>query len=250
MNDSATLGDHPYFPLGTALHGYAANTMASSALVACFAAGSGAILATAYSIISRVRPGLGRGDTFAALWFVLCGFIHFFFEGTFSPSSPSYMKRKLTDLKGYFALNYDHVPGQLDLFGQLWKEYSLSDSRYLTQDSFIVTMEAVTAIFWGPLSFAIAYCIVTSHPLRHPLQTIVSLGQLYGDVLYYATCTFAALVQGVHICRPEGLYFWAYYMLCNAFWIVIPFSLIVSSAKATSAAFAQVQAVGKEKKGQ
>lgn len=82
MNDSTdTLGDHPYFPLGIAMPGYAPNTMTSPALVACFAAGSGALLTSAYAIISRVRPGLGRGDMFAALWFVLCTFIHFFFEG-------------------------------------------------------------------------------------------------------------------------------------------------------------------------
>lgn len=159
----------------------------------------------------------------------------------------------MTDMimkKGYFAFNYDRMSGQLDLFGQLWKEYSLSDSRYLTQDSFVVIMEAVTALFWGPLSFTIAYMIVVSHPLRHPLQLIVSLGQLYGDVLYYGTATFGALVEGVHYCRPEGFYFWAYYFLCNAFWIVIPLALIVSSVTATKAAFAQVQAAGKAKKGQ
>jgi cholestenol delta-isomerase len=141
------------------------------------------------------------------------------------------------------------MPSRTDLFGQLWKEYSLSDSRYLTQDSFVVTMEAITAIFWGPLSFACVYCIATAHPMRHPLQLIISLGQLYGDVLYYATCTFTALVNGIHFCRPEDFYFWAYYFLCNFFWIVIPFCLIVSSVKAMNKAFAQVQAAEKTKKG-
>lgn len=34
-----------------------------------------------------------------------------------------------------------------DLFGQLWKEYSLSDSRYLTQDNaFVLCMETITAV--------------------------------------------------------------------------------------------------------
>ncbi|CAL3965508.1 unnamed protein product, partial [Diplocarpon coronariae] len=31
------------------------------------------------------------------------------------------------------------------LFGQLWKEYALSDSRYLTSDPFVLCMETVTA---------------------------------------------------------------------------------------------------------
>ncbi|KDN62987.1 putative emopamil binding protein [Colletotrichum sublineola] len=129
------------------------------------------------------------------------------------------------------------MPASLDIFGQLWKEYSLSDSRYLTQDSFIVCMETVTALFWGPLSFACAYCIVAGHPLRHPLQLVISLGQLYGDVLYFATCSFEELVAKIVYCRPEEFYYWCYYVFFNAFWIVIPFYLIIQSCVETKRAF-------------
>lgn len=139
---------------------------------------------------------------------------------------------------GYFAWNFDSMPSRTHLFGQLWKEYSLSDSRYLTLDAFVVTMEAVTAALWGPLSFVIAYCIVADHPLRHPLQLIVSLGQIYGDVLYYATFTFNEVVHGVNFCRPERFYFYMYYLFCNAFWIVIPLILLISSVKETTRVFA------------
>jgi cholestenol Delta-isomerase len=142
------------------------------------------------------------------------------------------------------------MPTQTDLFGQMWKEYSLSDSRYLTQDSFVTCMEAVTAMFWGPLSFLIAYCITTDHPLRHPMTIIVSLGQLYGDVLYYATCTFAHVVDSISYCRPELFYFYMYYVLLNAFWIVIPFGLMTQSVFASVSAFAQVQKAERMKKGQ
>lgn len=43
-----------------------------------------------------------------------------------------------------------------DYLGQGWKEYSKSDSRYLTMDLFLVCMETVTAFAWGPL------CLVTT----------------------------------------------------------------------------------------
>jgi cholestenol delta-isomerase len=33
-----------------------------------------------------------------------------------------------------------------DFFGQLWKEYSLADSRYLTSDPFVLCMETITAV--------------------------------------------------------------------------------------------------------
>lgn len=111
-----------------------------------------------------------------------------------------------------------------DIFGQLWKEYAKSDSRYLTQDPFVLCMESITAIFWGPLSFVVAYMITVDHPLRHPLQIVVSLGQIYGDVLYYATSLFDHYYMNKSYSRPEAYYYWGYYVLMNAFWMVFPSS--------------------------
>ena len=135
------------------------------------------------------------------------------------------------------------MPGHNDLFGQLWKEYSLSDSRYLTRDPFAVCMETVTAIFWGPLSLAIAYWVVVDYPFRHPFQIIVSLGQLYGNVLYLATSTFNEAVIGIVFYRPERYYFYMYFILCNAFWIVIPLVLLFRSVKETATVFAQLETI-------
>ncbi len=42
-----------------------------------------------------------------------------------------------------------------DLFGQMWKEYAYSDSRYLTSDAFVLCMETITAVS-GSLVPAIA----------------------------------------------------------------------------------------------
>ncbi|OLN81046.1 3-beta-hydroxysteroid-Delta(8),Delta(7)-isomerase 2 [Colletotrichum chlorophyti] len=218
---------HPYYPLDAALPGYVANTLGGHALRASFAMGATAVLAPTYRLIKQRNPSLPNGEVLTALWFTLCGFIHFFFEG-------------------YFAYNQARMPSTVDLFGQLWKEYSLSDSRYLTQDSFVVCMEAITALFWGPLSFACAYFIVSDHPLRHPLQLIISLGQLYGDVLYYATCSYDKIVAKMIYCRPEAFYFWCYYVLMNAFWIVIPLGLLLKSVAETRRAFAKVAELEKK----
>lgn len=38
------------------------------------------------------------------------------------------------------------MPAKTDFFGQLWKEYAFSDSRYLTSDPFVLCMETVTAV--------------------------------------------------------------------------------------------------------
>ena len=64
--------------------------------------------------------------------------------------------------------------------------------------------------------------ITYEHPLRHPLQALVSLGQIYGDVLYYATSMFDLYFKSLAYCRPEAYYFWGYYFSMNFIWIVIP----------------------------
>jgi cholestenol Delta-isomerase len=149
---------------------------------------------------------------------------------------------------GYVVYHSASIASSQTILGQAWKEYSLSDSRYLTQDSFVITMEAITTVFWGPLCLAVASCIVANHPLRYPLQTIVSLGQIYGDVLYYATCGFEHLVWGVVYCRPEGYYFWAYFITMNAFWIIIPTLLLAQGVGETKRAFERLQELDGVKK--
>ena len=92
-----------------------------------FSTGCAVIFTTTYFIVTRLRPNVSTVDLSTVMWFVLCGCIHLFFEG-------------------YFAVNFRNMGGMQDLFGQLWKEYSLSDSRYLTQDAFVLCMETITAV--------------------------------------------------------------------------------------------------------
>ncbi len=67
------------------------------------------------------------------------------------------------------------------------KEYCQADSRYATRDPFTICMEAITAFVEGPLCFVILYGMLKQRSWRFTLQFAVSLGQLYGDVLYFAT---------------------------------------------------------------
>jgi cholestenol delta-isomerase len=99
--------------------------------------------------------------------------------------------------------------------------------------------------FWGPLSFVSAALIAYDHPLRYPLQLIVSLGQFYGDVLYYATSMFDHYILNVSYSRPEACYYWGYFVLMNAFWIVIPGFLMYQSVTATVSAFSAVNDAAK-----
>ncbi|KAK0658179.1 3-beta-hydroxysteroid-Delta(8) [Lasiodiplodia hormozganensis] len=217
---------HPYYPLEVDITGYLANAYTVPQLLASFAAGCAVVFLVTYLVAKKIRPTLRGSELLQILWFVLSGCIHFFFEG-------------------FYVYNFRRLGSSQHLFGELWKEYALSDSRYLTQDPFVLCMETITAVCWGPLSFVVAHMITTEHPLRYPLQAIVSLGQLYGDVLYYATAMFDHFIRNLNYTRPESYYFWFYFVFMNAFWIVIPIVLIANSLRASGRAFRAVARVEK-----
>ncbi|RMZ77925.1 hypothetical protein DV738_g4109, partial [Chaetothyriales sp. CBS 135597] len=204
---------HAYYPPGVAISNYVANTLSTTTILALFALTCSAMLVPSYLVIKRMRPSLPTSEVATALWFILCGCIH-------------------TGLEGHFSRHAHEMGSLTDLLTQAWKEYSLSDSRYLTQDSFVVCMETVTAFLWGPMSFLCAYCIM-----------IISTGQLYGTVLYYATFTYDEMLFQQSYSRPEWYYFWGYYVFLNSFWIWIPALLIVQSGKEIKRVFARVEAL-------
>ncbi|KAH6681763.1 EBDP2, emopamil-binding protein [Halenospora varia] len=220
--------NHLYYPPDVQIASYLANEWSMQILLTAFSALCAMILLGTLTIVNRVHPNLPGTEKAAIWWFVLSGAIHLFFEG-------------------YFSLNHFQMGPAQDLFGQLWKEYALSDSRYLTSDPFVLCMETVTAFTWGPICFFVAAFITTSHPLRHPLQIIVCVGQIYGLILYYATSMFDHYYNEVTYSRPEFLYFWGYYFFMNFIWMVIPGMLLVSSVRTIAKAFKALEKVEKSK---
>lgn len=73
--------------------------------------------------------------------------------------SQSYAKTGANLYQGYFVLNHASLAGQQTLFAQLWKEYSLSDSRYLTSDPFMVSVETITVV--SPAT------TLSQHPMKY-----------------------------------------------------------------------------------
>ena len=79
---------HPFSTYEREIVNYVPNTLSSIALVSCFAAGCLAMFASTNGIIQKYRPELSTGDRFLMMWFVMCGFIHFFFEGKLNMRQP------------------------------------------------------------------------------------------------------------------------------------------------------------------
>ncbi|ORY69848.1 Emopamil binding protein-domain-containing protein [Pseudomassariella vexata] len=203
---------HPYYPLGVTIPDYASNSLPVLVLIAGLGSMLGGVLLGTSTLALRFHPKLTKSSLAVFCWFVLCGSLHVFFEG-------------------YFVLNHTSVASSQHLFAQLWKEYALSDSRYLTSDPFMLSVESITVFVWGPLCFACAVCIVTDSYLRHPLQIIMCIGHLYGVALYYATSLIETHFSGRSHSRPEFLYFWVYYVGLNLPWAIIPTILLGGSIR-------------------
>lgn len=136
---------HPYYPLGLDIENYEENESSLFNIVGLFAIGLALPLCLILGLAIYRRPSMTYGDKSIILWFALCkrsldcyyfgavanlntaGILHCFFEG-------------------YFVTHHDRMGPAQDIFGQLWKEYAKSDSRYLVSDSFVVSIEMITVV--------------------------------------------------------------------------------------------------------
>lgn len=206
---------HPYYPLGIELPGYVPMTVDFDYILAVFCVGVACVSGLTW-VLSGKHKHLTTTERLIASWLATTGVIHFVIEGW-------------VVVKADFHQDTSH-----NYLSQTWKEYSKADSRYATRDSFIISMEAITAFGWGPLCGVIVYGIFNSKPWRYTLMVIVSLGQIYGDVLYYGTCYLEGFVHS----RPEWMYFWLYFVIVNSFWIFIPSAVIAHAASKINGAVA------------
>lgn len=211
---------HPYSPREIVLDGFVPNDKQAGELLVTFAVVWVPIFAVTWWTGSRFNRSLKSLDKIIMMWFTMCrragpecrekrinratgGCLHVFFEG-------------------WFVSNHHQVARAQDLFGQLWKEYSLSDSRYLTSDTFVLSAEILSVSVLGGLAWLMVYLIGVSSPYRHPVQAVICMGHIYSDLLYYATALLDHYRRGVDYCAPGAYYFWAYFVGMNFIWIIVP----------------------------
>ena len=114
--------------------------------------------------------------------------------------------------------------GAQDLFGQLWKEYALSDSRYLTSDPFVLCMETITAVRLLPakskmnntnsIADLLGSSFLPDDLLHHhfpPAALSSSSGRLIGSGLWRRALLryklVRSLLQGIDILPTGGILF-------------------------------------------
>ena len=201
---------HPYWPRHLRLDNFVPNDCPTRHILAGLFSVSGVLVVATWLLSGRaaVIP-LGTWRRLSLCWFAVCGFIHLVIEG-------------------WFSLYHADLLGDQAILSQLWKEYAKGDSRYILNDNFMICMETVTAYLWGPLSLWVVIAFLRPQPLCFVLQLVVSVGQVYGDVLYFLT-EYRDGFQHGELGHP--LYFWFYFVFLNALWLVLPGLLILDSIK-------------------
>jgi len=207
------LRSHPYYPSTLALPGWQPLVLPYERILGIFFGTAGVIAIVSLLSASRVKH-LSNTDRVVLTWWMITGVIHLVVEG-WVVAVPNFF----TDTSG-------------NPLSEIWKEYSKADSRYASRDGFTICMEAITAFVEGPLCFVVVYGMLKKAPWRHTLAVLVALGQLYGDVLYFATSWYEGLIHS----RPEAQYFWFYFVFINSIWIVIPSAVILRGAASISKA--------------
>ncbi|KIH94135.1 cholestenol delta-isomerase [Sporothrix brasiliensis 5110] len=226
--------DHPYYPPGLSIPNFDPNTSPLWLLFVYFASALAMFLVAAFLVARLATPRFRQApfsDKALFIWFTLCGGLHWFFEG-------------------YFVKHHATLAGSQTVRAQLWKEYALSDSRYLTSDPFMLCVEGLTVLVQGSLCFLTAATIVYGarlpagrSGLRHVLQMVVSTVHLFGVLLYYGTLLFEESIHGASHCRPEFQYRWVYFAGMNAPWVAVPLYALYSSSKSICRVFATVNSI-------
>jgi hypothetical protein len=121
---------HPYYPPDMQLD-YLSPALSKEIILGAMGAVSALVLLLGWQLMSLLNPALTTRAKATASWFLYCGLLHIHFEGYF--------------------IKYRHsLASRSDVIGELWKEYALSDSRYLlgakAEGEFVVGIEALTVV--------------------------------------------------------------------------------------------------------
>ncbi|KAI8997603.1 Emopamil-binding protein [Pilobolus umbonatus] len=194
---------HPYYPPTLLLPHYTPNDKSTTELLLIMGSLFMAVVMISYCSSKTLSKHTTSPIRFT--WFIVCSLLHMGFEG-------------------YWLWYRETIAGRNDVLAQLWKEYALGDSRYLSSDELLLTLEKMTIFIWGPLCFMSSCSIWGGSPKQYLFQLMASMCHLFSCSLYF----IMDLPDAIH-CVPQPLYFWIYFITFNLPWIVVPSLLLQQS---------------------
>ncbi|GLT30223.1 hypothetical protein SLA2020_050370 [Shorea laevis] len=199
--------EHPYAPRDLQLPGFVPGSLPHTTIIGVYGVSS-LLLVSLLWILSGRSGRVLKIDRWLMCWWAFTGLTHMILEGYFV-FSPEFYK----DQTGFYL-------------AEVWKEYSKGDSRYAGRDSAVIAVEGITAVLEGPACLLAVYAIAKGKPYSHILQFAISVGQLYGTVVYFIT----SILDGDNF-AASSYYYYAYYVVANSFWVLIPSLIALRSWK-------------------
>ncbi|CAI9107276.1 OLC1v1006595C1 [Oldenlandia corymbosa var. corymbosa] len=194
---------HPYVPSDMKLPGFVPQLIPTSTILGVYLGVSTLVVLVTWIGSGFIRK-LSKSERTLMCWWIFTGLTHMVLEG-------------------YFVFTPDFYKKTSPIYlAEVWKEYSKGDSRYAARNSAVVSIEGVTAVLEGPFCLLCLYAIAAKKSYRHVLQLAISLGQLYGTIVYFVT----SYLDGDNF-ATNSIYYYGYYVLANSFWIVIPSAILI-----------------------
>ncbi|XP_006657010.1 probable 3-beta-hydroxysteroid-Delta(8),Delta(7)-isomerase [Oryza brachyantha] len=205
---------HPYSPADLRLPGFVPLQLSQMEILLPYLIISIVIIVAVWLISGMYGGRLSKTDRWLMCWFVYTGLTHIITEGAFV-FSPRFFSNQ-----------------NPSFFDELWKEFGKGDSRCVARDPAAVTVSGINVLLAGPASLLAVYAIASQKAYSHTIQFTVSLCELYGMLVYYAT----AYLDGFNF-WVSPFYFWAYFVGANSSWVVMPTLVTLRSFKKIYAAF-------------
>jgi hypothetical protein len=150
---------------------------------------------------------LSTTDKFVIVWAIIAGLENIFLRGTYV----------------IFCHFIEQQP--TSWLVAVWRSYGQYDSRYVNSNAVVVTAEGVMALVVGPCSLLFAWTLLVRAPQRISFGLVVSILQVYTQVLYYGSVDDSSSVKNVS--RDHRSLFWSLFVVTNLIRFVFPILIFV-----------------------
>lgn len=172
------------------------------------------VAVVAFAAVAGSRALLPRSatwqDRLTFAWLTFDGTMHLIFEGSFL----------------YLSTFGKSVNTSTGVFAEMWKEYTLADTRWGVADPTVVSLEILTVLGGVPLCWYILSLLVKNDPARHYWIVVLSVAELYGGWMTFCP---EWLTGSPSLNTSNALFLWVYLVFMNSIWVVIPLWLMVDS---------------------